>query len=24
VARGNVGRQTFGDILGIAKTVAAF
>jgi hypothetical protein len=24
VARGNVGRQTFGDILGVAKTVAAF
>ena len=24
VARGNVARQTFGDILGIAKTVAAF
>jgi hypothetical protein len=24
IARGNVGRQTFGDILGIAKTVAAF
>jgi hypothetical protein len=24
VARGNVGRQAFGDILGIAKTVAAF
>ena len=24
VARGNVGRQTFGDILGIAKTAAGF
>jgi hypothetical protein len=24
VARGNVGRQTFGDILGVAKTIAAF
>jgi len=24
VARGNVARQTFGDVLGIAKTVAAF
>ena len=24
VARGNVARQTFGDVLGIAKTIAAF
>jgi hypothetical protein len=24
VARGNVGRQMFGDVLGIGKTIAAF